>query len=72
MVNEETKKEVDKVLRKELRMCAESLVSEVISVRSSLCLLFPNDREKIVEAFSELLFDVRTLKDKAERVERRR
>lgn len=72
MVNEETKKEVDKVLRKELRVCAESLVSEVISVRSSLCLTFPNDREKIVDAFSELLFNARDLNEKAGRMERRR
>ncbi len=71
MVSEDTKKEVDKLLRKELRMCTESLVSEVISVRSSLCLLFPNNRDKIVTAFSDLLFNVRDLNEKIKRYEER-
>ena len=71
MVSEETKKEVSKVLLREIRVNSESLLSEVISVRSELCLTFPNDRENIVMAFSDLLFSARDLNEKIKRYERR-
>ena len=71
MVSEETKKEVSKVLLREIRINSESLLSEVISVRSELCLTFPNDRENIVMAFSDLLFSARDLNEKIKRYERR-
>lgn len=71
MVSEETKKEVSKVLLREIRVNSESLLSEVISVRSELCLTFPNDRENIVMAFSDLLFSARDLNEKIKRYEKR-
>ena len=71
VVSEETKKEVSKVLLREIRINSESLLSEVISVRSELCLTFPNDRENIVMAFSDLLFSARDLNEKIKRYERR-
>jgi len=71
VVSEDTKKEVSKVLLREIRINSESLLSEVISVRSELCLTFPNDRENIVMAFSDLLFSARDLNEKIKRYERR-
>ena len=71
VVSEETKKEVSKVLLREIRVNSESLLSEVISVRSELCLTFSNDRENIVMAFSDLLFSARDLNEKIKRYERR-
>ncbi len=71
VVSEDTKKEVSKVLLREIRINSESLLSEVISVRSELCLTFPNNRDRIIEVFSELLFDSRDLNEKIKRYERR-
>lgn len=70
-LSSETKREVDKVLLKEIRLNSESLLSEVISIRSELCLVFPNGRDKIITAFSDLLFSARDLNEKIKRYERR-
>ncbi len=67
----DTNREIDWLFVKELHKDSDSLVSEVISVRSMLCLLFPNDREKIVTAFSDLLFSTKDLNEKAKRLDNR-
>ncbi len=70
-LSSETKREVDKVLLKEIRINSDSLLTEAISVRSELCLTFPNDRDKIITAFSDLIFSARDLNEKIKRYERR-
>ncbi len=67
----DTNREIDWLFIKELHKDSDSLVSEVISVRSMLCLLFPNDRDKIITAFSDLLYSTRDLNEKAKRLDDR-
>lgn len=71
MVTQETKREIDKLLVKEIRVNSDSLLSEVVSIRSALCLALPDGRDKIVTAFSDLLYNARDLNEKIKRYERR-
>lgn len=70
-LSNETKREVDKVLLREIRINSDALLTEAISIRSELCLTFPNDRDKIITAFSDLLFSTRDLNEKIKRYEKR-
>lgn len=71
MVTQETKREIDKLLVREIRVNSDSLLSEVVSIRSALCLAMPDRRKEIVEAFSSLLYSARDLNEKIKRYERR-
>lgn len=66
------RREVDRLLVREIRINSDSLVSEVISLRSSLCHDFPNDREKIETAFSDLLKKVEEQNERIKRYEERK
>ncbi len=70
-LSNDTKREVNKVMFKEIQINSESIISEILSIRSELCLCFPNDRDKIITAFSDLLFNARELGEKINRYERR-
>lgn len=71
MVTQETKREIDKLLVREIRVNSDSLLSEVVSIRSALCLAMPDRRNEIVEVFSSLLYSTRDLNEKIKRYERR-
>lgn len=70
-ISSETKREVDRLLVKELRENLEHHVGEMISLRSVISLHFPSERDFIISAFSDALFNSRSLLDKAQRIEDR-
>ena len=70
-ISSETKREVDRLLVKELRENLEHHISELISLRSAISLKIPMERDFIISAFSDALFNSRSLLDKAVRIEDR-
>lgn len=66
------RREVDRLLIREIRVNSDSLVSEIISLRSTLCHDFPNDRGKIETAFSDLLNKAEEQSERIKRYEDRR
>lgn len=70
-ISSETKREVDRLLVRELREEAEHHVSELISLRSEISLHLPKERDFIISAFSDALYNSRSLLEKAQRIEDR-
>ena len=70
-ISSETRREVDRLLVRELREEAEHHVSELISLRSAISLRIPSERDFIISAFSDALYNSRQLLDKAVRIEDR-
>ena len=70
-ISRETQREVDRLLVKELRENLEHHVSELISLRSAISLKIPTERDFIVSAFSDALYNSRSLLEKAQRIEDR-
>ena len=70
-ISSETKREVDRLLVKELRENLEHHISELISLRSAISLKIPTERDFIISAFSDALYNSRQLLDKAVRIEDR-
>ena len=70
-LSKETQREVDRLLVQELRENLEYHVSEMISLRSEISLHFPKERDFIISAFSDALFNSRSLTEKAQRIEDR-
>jgi hypothetical protein len=70
-ISSETKREVDRLLVRELRENLEHHVGEMISLRSAISLKIPMERDFIISAFSDALFNSRSLLEKAQRIEDR-
>lgn len=70
-ISKETQREVDRLLVKELRENLEHHVSELISLRSAISLRIPSERDFVISAFSDALFNSRSLLEKAQRIEDR-
>ena len=70
-ISKETRHEVDLLLVRDLREEAEKNVSEIISLRSEISLHFPKERDFIISAFSDALYNSRSLLEKAQRIEDR-
>ena len=70
-ISSETKREVDRLLVKELRENLEHHIGELISLRSEISLKIPTERDFIISAFSDALFNSRSLLEKAQRIEDR-
>ena len=70
-ISSQTKREVDRLLVKELRENLERHISELISLRSTISLKIPTERDFIISAFSDALYNSRSLLEKAQRIEDR-
>ena len=70
-LSKETQREVDRLLVKELRENLEHHIGELISLRSAISLRIPTERDFIISAFSDALFNSRQLLEKAQRIEDR-
>ena len=70
-ISSETKREVDRLLVKELRENLEHHIGELISLRSAISLKIPTERDFIISAFSDALYNSHSLLEKAQRIEDR-
>ena len=70
-LSKETQREVDLLLVRDLREEAKRNVSEIISLRSTISLKIPTERDFIISAFSDALYNSHSLLEKAQRIEDR-
>lgn len=70
-ISKETQREVDRLLMRELREECEHQASELISLRSEISLRIPKERDFIISAFTNAIFNSRAILEKAGRIEER-